>query len=130
MVANQGHTPPCTIGCSKARPHQCMFSTGVLRRKTCSKSGSNRIITIDSEEYFLHVMLSHHLTRSTTCRLTCALYALFVIYIILKKEEKMFARKIVMQQWKLFQISLALFVTLASVVLGVVLLVSSHRAAH
>src|SRR5436309_2408644 len=75
-------------------------------------------------------MLSHHLARSTTCRLTCTLYALFVIYIILKKEEKMFARKIVMQQWKLFQISLVLFVTLASVVLGVVLLVSSHRAAH
>ncbi len=42
----------------------------------------------------------------------------------------MFARKIGMHQWKLFQISLALFVTLASVTLGTMLLLSPHSAVH
>src|SRR5579884_2431095 len=47
-----------------------------------------------------------------------------------ENEEKMLTGIMLMKQWKVLQISLALFVTLASVILGVVLLVSMHYTAH
>src|SRR5437016_6054375 len=48
----------------------------------------------------------------------------------MKNEEKMLTGTMLMKQWKLLQTSLAFFVTLASVILGIVLLVSSQHAAH